>query len=79
MIASHPQRGDEMKIPLAPFIRIGLRYLSAALVAKGVFSPESANIFTSDPELVAAIEVAAGLFLAAVAEVWHALKLKKER
>lgn len=66
------------KVPLAPFIRIGLRYLSMALVAKGVFSPEEANLFSSDADLVSAIEIGVGLIIAAVTEVWHAKSLKEK-
>jgi hypothetical protein len=65
-----------MTIPLAPFIRIGLRYLSAVLVTKGLIPSETGNALISDPEVAAAIEIALGVAIASVTEAWHAVTLK---
>lgn len=53
---------------LAPFVRIGLRYLAAFLVAKGLFQPEDAAAFV-DPEMVGAI-------VAVLNEAWYAAARK---
>jgi hypothetical protein len=65
-----------MKIPLTPFIRIGLRYLSAVLVTKGLIPSDTGNQLISDPEVAAAIEIALGVLIASVTEAWHAVTLK---
>lgn len=53
---------------LAPFIRIVLRYLSAALIAKGYFGESDAALFV-DEELIGAI-------VAGVNEGWYFLARK---
>jgi hypothetical protein len=67
-----------MKVPLAPFIRIGLRYAGAALVAKGMLTPDEGNALATDAELVSALEIASGLALAGIAEVWHAVVIRRK-
>ncbi|MFS8147976.1 hypothetical protein [Rhizobium sp. BR 249] len=52
-------------------IRITLRYLAAALVAKGVFSPEIGDVISSDPDLSMMAEIAAGAFIGLSAEIWY--------
>jgi hypothetical protein len=44
---------DEKSI--APYIRIGLRYIAGYLVFKSVLPPEIGNMLASDPALVAMI------------------------
>jgi acyl-coenzyme A thioesterase PaaI-like protein len=65
-----------MKIPLTPFIRIGLRYLSAALVSKGLLDNDTGNLLISDPQIAAAVEIAIGVAIASLTEAWHAVTLK---
>lgn len=67
-----------MKIPLAPFIRIALRYLSAVLVSKGILDHDTGNMLISDPQLAAAVEIALGVAIASVTEAWHAMTLKQK-
>jgi hypothetical protein len=54
-------------------IRIGLRYLAAALVAKGVFSPEIGSLLSNDPDISMMIEIAAGAVVGLSAEAWYYL------
>lgn len=54
-------------------IRIILRYLAAFLVAKGVFSPDIGDLFAYDPDILLAVQVAAGVVSAAVAETYYYL------
>lgn len=53
---------------IAPFIRIGLRYLSGFLIAKGLADAHIAGEFTS-PELV-------GALVGIVNETWYYLARK---
>ena len=59
-----------------PIIRILLRYLSGLLIAKGFFTGEDATLF-EDPELISAIEMAAGMAIAAGTEYWYKLADKR--
>lgn len=54
-------------------IRIILRYLAAFLVAKGIFAPDIGNLFASDPEILAAAQLAMGAVSAAAAEAYYYL------
>ncbi|MFS2179045.1 hypothetical protein ACCC98_24375 [Rhizobium pisi] len=54
-------------------IRIGLRYLAAALVAKGVFPPEIGSLLSNDPDISMMIEIAAGAVVGLSAEGWYYL------
>lgn len=56
-------------------IRIGLRYLAAFLIAKGVIDPSLGGV-GSDPDVIATIETALGLFLGAATEFWYFLAVK---
>lgn len=57
-------------------IRIGLRYLAGFLVAKGFLMPDLGDALQKDPEILAALQVAAGLALAAASEGWYWLAKK---
>jgi hypothetical protein len=48
---------------MAPFIRIALRYLAGALIAKGYFDQSDVGLFL-DPELIGVVVMAAN-------EVWY--------
>lgn len=52
-------------------VRILLRYIAAALVAKGVFTSADAGALTSDPDVLNILEVGAGLAIGAVTEWWY--------
>jgi hypothetical protein len=59
---------------LGPLVRIALRYLGGALIAKGYsISPDN---FT-DPDLVQVICYAAGAFCAVLSEGWYKLAHKR--
>lgn len=51
-------------------IRILLRYVAAALIAHGFLSAESAD-FASDPDVVDAVQIAAGALIGAAVEAWY--------
>ncbi|EJZ17408.1 hypothetical protein NE852_12820 [Rhizobium sp. Pop5] len=54
-------------------VRIALRYLAAALVAKGVFSPDVGNLLSNDPDISMIVEIAAGAVIGLSAEAWYYL------
>ena len=54
-------------------IRNVLRYLSGALVAKGLIGAETGTALAADPVVIEAITVAAGLMLGSVTEAVYAL------
>ena len=56
--------------------RIFLRWLSGFLVAKGLFAPDDAIMFTADPEIERLIVAGLGAAAGAVAELWHWLARK---
>ena len=61
-----------MKDSLAPVIvRIVLRYLSGALVAWGLVSPETGAVIVSDPDLQAVLLVAIGGAIGGLAEWFY--------
>lgn len=45
----------ESEKSIAPYIRIGLRYVSGYLVFKAILPPDIADMLANDPEVVAAI------------------------
>lgn len=51
--------------------RIALRYLAAALVAKGMFTASDAGQFAADPDVVNLVEVGIGLAIAGATEGWY--------
>jgi hypothetical protein len=53
----------------AVIARIALRYISGALVIKGLL-PEDSGIAT-DPDVLNVVEVALGLAIGATAEAWY--------
>lgn len=55
----------------AAIIRIALRYGAAALVARGILLPGDGAELAADPQVIDAIQIAAGLAMAGVAEVWY--------
>lgn len=57
-------------------IRIGLRYLAGFLVAKGFLMPDLGDALQKDPEILAAVQVAAGLAVGAISEGWYWLAKK---
>lgn len=57
----------------AVIIRIALRYLAGALVAKGFLSPEDGSALAMDSELAQLLEVGAGLALGAAVEGFYYL------
>ena len=57
---------------MGPFVRIGMRYVSGLLVAKGVFGSEDAQLL-HDPELEAAISTGLGLLMSGVTEYYYSL------
>ncbi|MGB1390599.1 MAG: hypothetical protein ACPG61_17125 [Paracoccaceae bacterium] len=61
----------------APFIRIFLRYAAGALVAKGLIDAETGQVLAMDPDVFIAVEIAAGVIIAAVSEIWYAIARKR--
>ncbi len=51
--------------------RILLRYLAAALLAKGFLTQDSSSLLSSDPEVVQLIEVGVGAAIGAATELWY--------
>lgn len=54
----------------AVIIRIALRWLAGALVAKGFLTDTQTDLFL-DPDLMSMIEVGAGLLIGALVEGWY--------
>lgn len=52
-------------------IRILLRYFAMLLVAKGILHPELGDLFASDPDILMAVQVVAGVVAGVVAEGWY--------
>lgn len=52
----------------AVIVRIALRYLAGALVAKGLLAPEDGVGLTADPEIAQAIQIAIGAGIGAATE-----------
>lgn len=57
----------------AVILRIVLRYVAGALVAKGLFDPAFGDFLVSDPDIAAAIQVGGGVVLGAIVEGAYAL------
>ncbi len=55
------------------FLRILLRYVAAALVARGFLSHDVGDLVSTDPDLSQAIEIVAGGVGMAIAEGWYYL------
>lgn len=54
-------------------IRIALRYLAAALVAKGILSPDIGGLLSHDPDISMMADIAAGAVIGLFAEAWYYL------
>lgn len=52
----------------AVLIRIGLRYLAGALIAKGLIAPEVGMQLAADPDVLQALQLAAGVLFGAASE-----------
>lgn len=61
---------------MAVLVRIGLRYVSGALIAKGMLSPELGGMISSDPEVAQAVQIGVGLAAGAASEGWYMLARK---
>lgn len=61
---------------MSVFTRIMLRYLAAALVARGFLGADDAASITDDPDIAMAIEVGLGTAIAGITEGWHMLARK---
>ena len=57
---------------MGPIIRILLRYLAGVLMAKGFLQQDDLSLF-DDPQLAAAIEMAAGAIIGVLTEYWYAI------
>lgn len=57
----------------AVLVRIFLRYLAGALVAKGMVSPDLGNYVFADPEIASWVEVGAGIALGGAVEGFYSL------
>lgn len=53
------------------FIRIGLRYVAAFLVARGLLDPGLGDAVATDPDVLAAAHIVGGALAALVAEGWY--------
>jgi hypothetical protein len=53
------------------FIRIALRYLAAALVARGLIDPGTGDLLSTDPDIAQAAFIVAGAASAIAAEGWY--------
>jgi hypothetical protein len=60
---------------MAPFIRIGLRYLGGYLAARGFLAQTDTDLF-DDPDLVAAISYGGAMLCALIGEGWYVLARK---
>lgn len=58
----------------APFVRILLRYGAMALVSHGLLVPD----LSADTDMIAIGEIVIGSLVAAGAEFWHWIVLKRE-
>lgn len=57
----------------AVFARIALRYVAAFLIAKGLLAPDLGDQISADPDIIMALELAAGAAVGAAAEGWYYL------
>lgn len=57
---------------MSPVIaRIVLRWVAGFLIAKGLFAPDDAQMFTADPEIERLVISGAGALAGAAAEGWY--------
>lgn len=55
----------------AVLARILLRYIAAALIAKGIFEPQLGNQLATDPEVARYVEMGIGLAVMGATEGWY--------
>ena len=55
----------------AVFVRIFLRWVAGFLVAKGLFAPDDAQMFTADPEIERLLLAGIGAVAGFIAEAWY--------
>lgn len=53
------------------FIRIGLRYVAALLIARGFLDPALGNALAADADVLQALHILAGAVAALAAEGWY--------
>lgn len=56
---------------MTAWVRVGLRYLAAYLVAKGLLPTDVADLLASDPDLAIGVEAVVGLLLGGLVEGWY--------
>lgn len=56
---------------MGPFIRIAMRYVAMALIAKGYLGKEDGDTLANDGDVFLAVEMMAGFTIAAVTEGWY--------
>ena len=61
---------------MSVFIRIFLRYIAGALIAKGLIDNQTGQIIATDPELVNVLMIAVGSVIGAASEAWYWLARK---
>ncbi|WP_042776636.1 hypothetical protein [Sinorhizobium fredii] len=54
----------------AVLARIALRYGAGILVAKGILAPELGADLASDPDVLQAVQIGAGILAATISEAW---------
>jgi len=52
-------------------VRIGLRYLAAVLVARGILDPDGGSALGADPDVAALVETGVGIACGVAAEAWY--------
>lgn len=58
---------------MTPYLRILLRYAAGFLVARGILGQDMADLVAGDPEIIAMLEIGAGIAIAAIVEGWYRL------
>lgn len=58
---------------MGAIVRILLRYVAGALIAKGWLSPDLGNTIVADPEIEMAVQIGLGLVIGAATEAAYAL------
>lgn len=53
--------------------RILLRYISGALIARGLLGESEGNFIATDPDIAALVEIGIGAAVGAASEAWYAL------
>ena len=58
---------------MSVWIRIALRYAAGALVARGLIAQDVGDVLAGDPDVLAALEMLAGLAIGAGIEFYYRL------